>query len=218
MQKWVYLVRHGQALKNVADRHGGPGTGLTGRGYDQARAVARYMATAGRIDDRGELIGDTVPQVRETVSAISAENQWDVRFDERLRGTHLGVLADLSREDAASHHPGAANRLEEWRNGLRRIDELQIPEAEPVEEFRARVKSALGDLLQSSRTHTIIVATNSTLIMIQNILMLGRGFDYELYRPHTFPNGSITAWIVASESFPEDVSLIVDRYVPDEWP
>jgi probable phosphoglycerate mutase len=117
-----------------------------------------------------------------------------VSLEPRLRGIDLGVLAGLSREEAARRYPAAAASLEAWRRGEITSKELMVPGKEPVTSFEQRVRSALASMLGGPQQATVFIGTRSTLIMVTNLLELGCGFCYDAYVPYVVPNGAHCAW------------------------
>lgn len=197
----LILARHGEALKNVRDEHGGVGTALTERGRRQARVLAEQIVFAcGGNTDSICLLAHDMPQVAETARIVSSEiGLGEVAMDERLQGLDLGVIAGLSRADAATEYPEAARRLEDWRHGRLLLNELRLPGAEPVDQFRRRVVAGLGEAVNNAQGTVAMVLTRSVLIMATNLLNLGDQFSYELYRSYEFPPATLCAWHVASD-------------------
>jgi broad specificity phosphatase PhoE len=194
--KTLFLVRHGEALKNVADRHGGPGTGLTARGHEEMRAAATTLRQ--EIKTRPAVFGHSVPQVLESLQIIEQTCGWTATLDDRLRGLDLGVLAGLSKSAAAAAYPEPAKRLELWRMGKLMITELDLPASEPIECFWRRVSEALAAALGREEQDVVMVMTRSTLILVTNLLHLDGRFSYEAYKPHSFVSGSVVRWRVSN--------------------
>jgi len=146
------------------------------------------------------LLAHDVPQVAETAKIVSSEiGLGEVMMDERLRGLNLGVIAGLSRADAALEYPEAARRLEEWRRGQLLLNELRLPGAEPVDQFRRRVVAGLSEAVNNAQGAVAMVLTRSVLIMATNLLSLEDQFSYEMYRSYEFPPATLCAWHVASD-------------------
>ena len=206
-QRVILLVRHAEAQKNLEDRHGGGGTPLTKKGVKQCAAIAQYILDEYAPLERCLLVGHAVPQVKECVEFLSNTLHISLIWDERLRGIDLGVLAGLSREEAAKRWPEAARRLDLWRRGQWRIDRLEIPNAEPINEFRHRVEEMLTEWLKMQDVNLlIVVSTRSTLIMLVNLIRLADKFRYEYYRVYNFAPASITK-VVVQGSVPRIVSM-----------
>jgi broad specificity phosphatase PhoE len=202
----LHLVRHAEARKNVERRRGGPGTELTNRGIDQARRIGEYLqACEGGFDHKITLYGHSAPQVEQTMSLISSVGAWRWELEEDLRSFHLGVIDGLVLEEARRIAPTAVDRLQAWWVGKLRVDEIELPGAEELSQFKGRVLRALGRILEDSvGTCAAIVTTRSTLIMLVNLLQLGSGFDFGRYLFHSFSNGYVSRWKFSSGCAIED--------------
>jgi broad specificity phosphatase PhoE len=207
----LHLVRHAEARKNVEDRQGGQGTELTHRGVDQARRISEYLnAYEVAFGHKLTVYGHSVPQVQQTAALISSSKGWPSELDEDLRGIHLGLLDGLTTDEARRVDPVAFERLAAWRRGKLPVNEVSLPGAEDFQRFRYRVSNALRRILSScAGTCAAIVGTQSTLIMLINILNLGIEFEEKSYSPYSFPNGFISRWKISSGLGSEDERHIV---------
>jgi broad specificity phosphatase PhoE len=207
----LHLVRHAQARKNVEERQGGQGTELTPRGVDQARLIGAYLNECEtRFGHKLTVYSHSVPHVQQTATSISSVRGWPSELDEDLRGIHLGLLDGLTTEEARRVDPAAIERLEAWRTGTLRVDEVDLPDAESLQRFRCRVASALCRIVDNYEgTCAVIVGTRSTLIMLFNLLKLGNALDYSSYHPYSFPNGFISRWKLSSGSGLEEERHVV---------
>lgn len=208
MKRRTFLfIRHPEASKNIEDRHGGDGTPLTIRGLKQCDKIAGYIANRFGPLDRCTLVGHSVPQVQQTVERLSSILGLTSLWDERLRGTDLGVLAGLTRAEAAEQWPEAAKRLELWRMGRLRVDQLKIPCAESTDEFKDRIEAVLNDWLDMLDVSlSIAVCTTSALIMLTNLVQLGDAFSFDLYEAHRFDIGSIST-VDVLDAHPQMVTI-----------
>jgi broad specificity phosphatase PhoE len=189
----LFLVRHGEAEKNLRDIHGGSGTSLTECGRRQSVAVANALRDR-TFAPEGRIYYHPRPQVEESTLIICRRATWSAVADDRLAGSDLGVLAGLSSEEAAARFPHEARQLDLWRQGQQRIDELEIGRNEPVEAFERRIRAVLSDISSASDTDAAVVGTRSALIMIKNLLALGERFSYDCYEPYRIPNGELSVW------------------------
>src|SRR4051812_1706865 len=97
----IFLVRHGEALKNLQDSHGGPGTQLTPLGRQQIRAAGEFIAAAEQqAPDDALVIYHNVPQVEESADILASIGGWKQQQQKEFRGTDLGILAGLTRKVA----------------------------------------------------------------------------------------------------------------------
>ncbi len=206
-ERMILLIRHSEAKKNIADQHGGEGTSLTNRGLKQSESIAQYILSEHQPLLRTILVGHKITHVKETTEFLSQELSIKPIWEERIRGLDLGVIAGLSREDAAKQWPEAAERLEKWRKSQLRIDHLDIPYAEPLRDFENRIKNTLYDWIDMNEAKLIIaICTRSTLIMLVNLIELYTSFSYKHYKPYVFEAGSITQVDITSAP-PQIVSL-----------
>ncbi|MCI4330243.1 MAG: histidine phosphatase family protein [Thermoplasmata archaeon] len=204
MVREILLVRHPEAQKNLEDRHGGGGTSLTPTGIRQCEGLARYLRPYQSAMRRLEVYGHRVPQVLETLEYLYSALKVETVLDERLRGISLGLLAGLSRAQAAAADPGAAARLEAWRAGNLRVDRLALPGGEDIHHFEERVRAVWSDWMRTPTPAIVAILTRSSLNMLINIATLGNEFDYDRYAPHDTKSASITT--IAIE--PEGVRLV----------
>jgi broad specificity phosphatase PhoE len=192
------LLRHPEAWKTVEDRHGGEGTNLTSKGFQQCDAITHYILTNHGPVHNAALVGHRAPQVHATVQHLSMKLGIRPTWDERLHGIGLGVLSGLSRAEAVEQWPNEAKRLELWRKGKLSIDDLRIPQAEPFDKFHKRVESVLADWLSMTGVSPLVaVCTRSVLIMLVNLIELADEFNSKRYRVYDFHPGSITEVEVA---------------------
>jgi broad specificity phosphatase PhoE len=189
----ILLIRHGEATKNLEDRYGGAGTGLTKQGINQCFETGNYIRATYSCPRPWTIIGHEVSQVRETAMVIGTLLGVEPRLDPRLRGIHLGVLSGLSSAEAVHRWPAAARNLDEWRSGHLSIGQVSVPGAEPLCQFKARLQSLFLELL-NDRVHplTIAVSNRSALTMIFNIVRMWGQFSYDDYRFQDFSPASIT--------------------------
>lgn len=81
---YLYLIRHGQSLVNLADWTGGnQDTPLTDLGERQAAALAGWLP--GYLPAIDALYASTMQRARQTVAPLAAAYSVDVRWDDRLR-------------------------------------------------------------------------------------------------------------------------------------
>lgn len=192
-RKKIILIRHPEAQKNKEDRHGGTGTSLTKLGVIQAEVVAKHLKNFYSHLRPCFLVGHNVPQVEECIKYITDQLNIEPIWDDRLRGINLGVLAGLSREEAATKWPAIASRLDLWRRGELNVDKLDIPNGEPISEFKKRIEKMLLDWVDMEKINLIIaVCTRSVLIMLINLVKLGDEFTYKRYRVYNLDAASIT--------------------------
>lgn len=132
----LVLLRHGQTDYNVAGRmQGHLDSMLTETGVEQAIAVAPEIARL--VPDR--LISSDLRRAVDTADHVAAACGLPVKYDARLRETHLGdwqgrTVAEIEdawpgaisawRSDPAWAPPGGESRIDVVRRALPVVDEL----------------------------------------------------------------------------------------------
>ena len=106
----IVLLRHGQTDYNVAGRmQGHLDSLLTPVGLEQAAAAAPALAALG--PDR--LVSSDLRRAADTAEVVGAACGLPVKFDVRLRETHLGRWQGRTVEEIERDDPGA---IAEWRS------------------------------------------------------------------------------------------------------
>ena len=189
----VFLIRHAHSLKNVRDQHGGPGSEITEQGQLEINALSTFLISVEQVN-HPEIHFTNKPQAASTARMLSSKLDTSAQTDPRIDSLNLGVLGGLSREEAARRYPEPAERLEEWRKGLCKIQNLNIPEAEPFDHFWARGMSFLEEEIHAldSGEDLIVVGTRSILILLENILLQNTELENEEYKVFHFDNSAVT--------------------------
>jgi len=188
----LFLFRHPEAQKNRLAVHGGCGTGLTEKGHSQARAMGAFLRQH-LVPGKSILYYHWARQVRETVALIQEVFPVPLKLDDRLRGIHIGVLAGLSEQEARQQWPEAAKRLfDEWNRGNLIITNLNIPGQEPFDCFKERVSGVFDEWMKLEKDYLIFVGTRSVLIMLVNLIKMGKNFNPHHYQVYSFAPGSLT--------------------------
>lgn len=194
----LILVRHGESLKNLADRHGGMGDSLTDLGKNQ-------------IKDFYELVFSlSIPQIRVHCSNVfQAMESADILatllgtqtiVDERVRPLDIGILSGLSKAEANSLFPDSANLMEAWRHGKIEIGQLIIPDAEPLDLFWERGVSFI-DSLKNTEGINIVVGTRSILTLLISILLNRNTCVGGGYKSIEIPNGTFISFNYSNQVF-----------------
>jgi 2,3-bisphosphoglycerate-dependent phosphoglycerate mutase len=196
MSTTVVLVRHGEAVCNVAGVIGGPTgcTGLTPTGRDQVRALAARLEQTGELGSVGALYASLLPRAIETAEILGpALDRW------RRDQTPLTVCADCA---LCELHPGQADglRFEELTDRFGEPDWDRDPEAtlapgsESWHEFVDRAAEAVVRLTDAHPGETIVVATHGGVVEATMLRLLGVRADrvrLELVTGHA----SLTVWV-----------------------
>jgi glucosyl-3-phosphoglycerate phosphatase len=106
----IILLRHGQTDYNVAGRmQGHLDSVLTAVGHDQAAVAAPVLA--GLAPDR--MVSSDLRRAVDTAEAVGAACGLPVKFDARLRETHLGLWQGRTVAEIDRDYPGA---IATWRS------------------------------------------------------------------------------------------------------
>jgi len=185
----IFLVRHAHSEKNLEDRHGGEGRGVTEKGFLELQGLANFLRKEAEINS---ITIFSSPIAQAEISAQYLANQFNTPFqtDDRLRSLNLGVLGGLSRQEAAELHPEPAQRLESWRKGQLGLYELNIPGAEDPDKFWSRGYSFLKEqlMVDEHNRDQVIVGTRSILILLMNILLKETSLKGKPYSLFEFDN------------------------------
>lgn len=170
-RRWLILLRHAEALKNLEDRHGGTGTALTDKGRTQAAEVAAWLSSS-RFNIRNAWYSHQ-PQVVETLNIINDVLDMRVFTHKFLDPLNLGTLAGLSKDEAMRLFPVEAAQMEEWRKGNLEVQNLHLPNGESPYAFYERGLKFYKEIICTQVDSMLIVTSRSVLILIASIL-LGR--------------------------------------------
>jgi glucosyl-3-phosphoglycerate phosphatase len=106
----IILLRHGQTDYNVAGRmQGHLDSMLTPVGHEQAAAAAPVLAAL----EPDRVISSDLRRAADTADVIGAACGLPVKFDSRLRETHLGRWQGRTVAEIDRDYPGA---ITEWRS------------------------------------------------------------------------------------------------------
>ena len=142
----LILLRHGQTDYNVRGRmQGHLDSMLTSVGHEQAAAAAPVLAALAP----DLMISSDLRRAADTAEAVGAASGLPVKFDARLRETHLGRWQGLTVDEIDRTEPGA---IAAWRSdptwappgGESRVE--VVARARPVvDELDAELADAEGD-------------------------------------------------------------------------
>jgi uncharacterized phosphatase len=160
----IYLARHGQTTGDIENRYGGDyDDHLTELGRQQSMQLAEslvgskieqlYVSPRIRAQETGGIIADKLG-----LATVTLDN-----FRERNR---YGVLTGLTKEEAAQKYPEQVRLVKDLHN--------TVEGAEPYEEFRTRIMTALDDLINIHAERVAIVTHGGPLsVIFRDILKLG---------------------------------------------
>jgi broad specificity phosphatase PhoE len=172
----VVLIRHGQAVKNVEDRHGGDGSSLTDLGVEQSLAVGERLARF--VPFRVLYTPRTQARDFARLLAATVDAAEPVPLD--LEPFNLGVLSGLSDEEARQAYPELAAQMAAYRDGRLEMRGLALPQGDTAASFHRRTVAAAATI-HAYPGSVCVVGTRSVLVGLANTLrgrspVLGGGY------------------------------------------
>lgn len=178
----LLLVRHGESICSVNGIVGGEKgcTGLTDRGFAQARALADRLEREGLVPD--VVLASTLPRAHQTAETIADRMGVAIASEARLREFVPGEIDGTPWADF------------EGFDVLAEPDRPISPGGESLHMFRGRVRDLLDELATEYDGKTVLAACHGGII-IESIV---RFFDVPNSRPLRIQVDftSITEWTV----------------------
>jgi probable phosphoglycerate mutase len=149
------VIRHGETEWNVAARIQGQGdSALTATGIEQARALARRLATQ-RFD---VLVASDLGRAHDTARHVARECGHEVRLDARFRERSFGAGEGMTYEEIDRVHPDAFSRV-------RDVDpDYVVPGGESRRQFHERVRGGFEALAAEHSGKTVVVVTHGGVL------------------------------------------------------
>lgn len=198
----VFLVRHGEATKNVAvsfsktegtDELTAEGVTSTLQLADSIVSVERKFGLSFR-----RVISSRSPRSAATAESIAMRLSRESAVVDGLESIRSGVLAGKTETEAWATHPEYMRALTLYRAGL--FNSYKIPEFQDKEDKRAfehRVAAAFLKIVESDYDDTIVIAQRSPITAI--LLYCARqsyGFPHDFFGHVQLDLGRIS-WIFA---------------------
>ncbi|MBI3321394.1 MAG: histidine phosphatase family protein [Candidatus Omnitrophica bacterium] len=180
-----YLVRHAQTVWNGEHRiQGHSDLPLSPLGQRQAQRVAACFAPR----HLKGIFTSALQRSHQTAQRIAAGNGHTITpvIEQELAEMHLGAWEGLTPEEIDARFHGAYQR---WRM---QPSAVPIPEAEPLEVFRARVRRAFGRILTTVDQGEYVIVSHGGVIAAILADVLGSDYD-RLIRRLRLDNAGITA-------------------------
>lgn len=165
----LIVCRHCESYKNLSDIHGGAGAELTQAGREDALLLGRTFEKRGVT----RVVFSPVRQAQDTADLATKVAGVPSSPYGQFRPFGLGVLAGLSRSEAALRFPDSAESMEKWRRGIIKAPELRVQGAELFGPFIERVADGVAELRRHSQDAAAVVGTRSIIMAIVNLLEQG---------------------------------------------
>lgn len=155
--KRIVLIRPGETDWNRLGRwQGWVNTPLNEHGKQQARALARFVRHIGM----GALYTSDLKRALETAETLARQLPFEPIPDQRLRERGIGLWQGLTLDEMQEWYP------EDYASMLADPDGYRVPGGESRSDVRARVMSAVTDILRSDASETVGVLSHTTAIKI----------------------------------------------------
>lgn len=198
--KHIFLIRHGESLKNIKKIISGEGP-LTEEGRRQIEhtkdLLDQYIKSQGLSWEAVEIYGTEKMQIRETMKIIKENTTEKVFYEnELLKPLDMGILVDKSESDNSEISDEAKNALvtlERWRNGMINAHELEnnIPEIETFESYWGRAEKFIERTIARSETQIVIVVCTTSIAVILTQYLLNPRCTPEEYKCLDIPIGAV---------------------------
>jgi probable phosphoglycerate mutase len=168
------VIRHGETEWNVGARIQGQGdSALTAAGIEQARALARRLAT----EKFDILVTSDLGRALDTARHVARACGHEMRLDARFRERNFGAGEGMTYEEIDRAYPDAFSRVRE-------VDpDYVIPGGESRRQLHERVLRGFSALAAEHRGKTIVVVTHGGVLATFYRHVNG----LELRMPHRIP-------------------------------
>ncbi len=178
-----YLVRHAQTVWNGQNRFQGRGDSpLSALGQEQARRLAEHF-TAHPV---GAVWSSALGRTITTAQTIAGPLGLRPVVEPGLGEMDLGAWEGLTAQEVDGRFGGAYQR---WRESP---SQVTIPDGEPIDQFRQRVRTAFASVVAAASTDRLLVVAHGGVIASLLADWLHTDFDRLLTRV-VLNNAGITA-------------------------
>jgi broad specificity phosphatase PhoE len=185
----LVLVRHGRTASNAAGRiQGRADVPLDPTGLDEAHAVARALRRFGA----AALYTSPLIRARTTAGIIGSELGLAAQTRDDLTEYEFGQMSERSLEDLGAVNPRLYAKLDAWLDAGRDDPMLrpEIPGAEPLDAFAARIAAFWAHVEAAHRGGTAIAVTHGGVL--RGMLTLAAVGDLRRHSPFWADNCSIS--------------------------
>jgi probable phosphoglycerate mutase len=177
MSTHVYLVRHGETVSNHEGRvQGWLDVPLNELGLRQAERIAHRL----QHDHIHAIYSSDLSRARVTAEHIGRALNLPVQLDERLREHRLGEIQGLNSDEIRAKFPERA--AQQAMSAAR----VPAPGEEPMEQFAARVRACVEELIAKHPEQTLVLVSHGGTIHVLLALYLGM----DIHRPFSFHFGN----------------------------
>lgn len=161
----IYFIRHGETRLTPERRFSGSdgsNPGLTEKGFEQARAMAKEIAA--RKPDL--LIASPMKRTQETAGEIAKLTGLEIKIDKQWLESGFGEWDELTVEEIMKLYP------QEWQGWVSDTSYVPGKSGESFEAVAARTEQALSEIEQDHVGKTIVVVTHHMVIktIVANVL------------------------------------------------
>lgn len=168
------LARHGETNWNIERRFQGQfDIALNARGRAQAQALARELA-ATHFD---RAYSSDLRRAKATAEAVVGERGLPIETTARLREKDDGVW------QGHTHAEVQVTYADIYPNYLTRKPDFAAPDGETLDEFRARVASALTDIAKDNEGRSVLVVAHAGVLDIAWRLATGKRLEEKREHP-----------------------------------
>lgn len=178
-----YLVRHAQTVWNGQNRfQGSTDSALSPLGREQAQNLATYFA------DRpiSAIYHSGLQRTTQTAETIAQRLHITAAAEPKLAEIHLGKWEGLTPEEINLRFN---NAYQIWRV---QPSTLPVPEGEPLDAFRARVREGFAKIIMTHRSGELMLVSHGGVITSLLADWLGGNYDQMMHRL-VLSNGGVSA-------------------------
>ena len=149
----ILIIRHGQSEADILNViEGRADFPLTELGLQQANLMAEWVKSYMQLD---KIFASPLKRAAQTAEKLSSATGIPITFDENLMEWRNGLIAGLSREEAARRYPEPSQKF----------PHTALYEMESNIEFRARAETALSKIINENPSDSkIAIVSHGGLI------------------------------------------------------
>jgi 2,3-bisphosphoglycerate-dependent phosphoglycerate mutase len=180
------VMRHGETEWNASARiQGQLDTKLNERGRLQARALALRLAD----EPIDELWSSDLDRARQTAAPVAATRGGEVRYDERLRERHFGILQGLTYGEAERQYPV------HYHGYMDNVPEEGFASGETLTDFYQRVRDFFLERARASGPGSCVaLATHGGVVSC--LYRFAQQIPLDAPRTWSMPNAAINEFVV----------------------